>query len=65
MQIIKIGKDTIINIPSAKIKQFYRGKLMLQIDKTGKSLVDVSKLKTLIKKDVFSVRKRGYTDGSK
>ena len=58
MQIIKIGKDTIINIPSAKIKQFYRGKLMLQIDKTGKSLVDVSKLKTLIKKDVFSVRKR-------
>lgn len=61
MQIIKIGKDIIINIPRDGIKQFYRGKLMLQIDKKGKSLVDTSKLKTLIfkplKKDTFSKRK--------
>lgn len=58
MQIIKIGKDIIINIPRDKIKQFYRGNLMLQIDKTGKSLVDTSKLKTLItkplKRDTFN-----------
>ena len=58
MQIIKIGKDIIINIPRDNIKQFYRGNLMLQIDKTGKSLVDTSKLRTLIKKplkkDTFS-----------
>lgn len=58
MQITKIGKDIIINIPRDNIKQFYRGNLMLQIDKTGKSLVDTSKLKTLIKKplkkDTFS-----------
>lgn len=50
MQIIKIGKDIIINIPRDNIKQFYRGNLMLQIDKTGKYLVDTSKLKTLMKK---------------
>ena len=58
MQITKIGKDILVNIPGDSIKQFYRGNLMLQIDKTGKSLVDTSKLKTLIKKslkrDTFS-----------
>ena len=50
MQIIKIGKDVIINMPRDRIKQFYRGNLMLQIDKKYKSLVDTSQLKTLIKK---------------
>ena len=68
MQIIKIGKDVIINMPRNRIKQFYRGNLMLQIDKKGRSLVDISKLKTLIWKplsrDTFNKIKGGI-NGSK
>lgn len=61
MQIIKIGKDIIISIPKDRIKQFYRGKLMLQIDKKGKSLIDTSKLKMItwkpLNKDTFNKRR--------
>ena len=61
MKIIKVGKDMVINIPSAKIKQFYRGNLMFQIDETSKYLIDTNKLKILIKKplntDIFSKTK--------
>ena len=61
MQITKIGKDIIISIPKDRIKQFYRGKLMLQIDKKGKSLIDTSKLKMItwkpLNKDTFNKRR--------